>query len=132
VFFLLWYGYDPDRAVKYESAYTLLTVLTNMFVTCIIAFRVLRARRTLSKLIPMKDVRLYTGLVAILIESALPPSIFGIITAGLLLARQNSTAQPTEGLMISYNTFIGLFYIFCVSPSPQTVPSQETLANSIP
>ncbi|KAJ2917984.1 hypothetical protein MD484_g2437, partial [Candolleomyces efflorescens] len=113
VFFLLWYGYDPDRAVKYESAYTFLTVLTNLFVTCIIAFRVLRARRTLSKLVSTKDLQLYTGVVAILIESALPPSIFGLIAAGLLLARIDPTVQLTEGLMVSYNTFIGLFYVFC-------------------
>jgi hypothetical protein len=132
IFFLLWYGYDPDRAVKYEIVYTLLTVSTNLILTSLIVFRTLRTCHTLSKVLPAKRIQLYTGVVAILIESAVPPSIFGIITAGLLLARESLADQPSEGVMICYNTFVGLFYIFCVRPNLQILLSQGMTFGSPP
>ncbi|KAJ2918874.1 hypothetical protein MD484_g1510, partial [Candolleomyces efflorescens] len=56
----------------YELARVFLTVLTNLMVTSLISFYLIVARRELSKVLPGKDLNLYTGVVAILIESALP------------------------------------------------------------
>jgi hypothetical protein len=110
---------DSVRFRKYAIANTLLTVSTNVTVTTLITFHVLRARRTLAKILPLQDIRLYTGVVAILVESALPPSIFGIITAALMLRQDALTVPPSEGFLICFSTLSALFYIFCVSPSLQ-------------
>ncbi|RXW17209.1 hypothetical protein EST38_g8638, partial [Candolleomyces aberdarensis] len=75
-----WRAGDPFPAVtnRYTSAATILTVLTNVTVTSIISFYLIRARRGLSQVLPSRSLRLYTGVVALLIESALPLTIFGI------------------------------------------------------
>jgi hypothetical protein len=124
--------HDSVRAGKYTIANNLLTVSTNVTVTTLITFHVLRARRTLAKILPLQNIRLYMGVVAILIESALPPSIFGIITAALSLHRDALAIPPSEGLLICYETFAALFYIFCVSPSLQVVFLQRSLVDSPP
>jgi hypothetical protein len=98
-------------ATRYSAASTFLTVATNFVVTSIITFRLLRARHTLSKLLPTADARLYTGVISILIESAAPLTIFGVIAAIL----QQIDAQESPGYFVSLNLFVGLFYSFCVS-----------------
>jgi hypothetical protein len=105
---------------KYDTANILLLVATNVTVTTLITFHVLRARRTLLNILPLEDIRLYTGVVAILIESALPPSILGIITAALLMAWN---VPPSAELAICYYTVSSLFFIFCVSSRLHVVSS---------
>ncbi|KAJ2915205.1 hypothetical protein MD484_g5199, partial [Candolleomyces efflorescens] len=63
------------------AASTFLTVSTNIIVTSLITFRLVRARRALVKILPAADVHVYTGVIAILVESAAPLAIFGIIAA---------------------------------------------------
>jgi hypothetical protein len=92
----------------------LLTVTTNIMVTGLIVFRLLRARRTLSRLLPSADLRPYTGVLALLIESALPLSLFGIISSTLQQKLTNAS-QETDGFLVCYALFTGLFYSFCVS-----------------
>jgi hypothetical protein len=99
---------------RLAAASTLLTVTTNITVTGLIAFRLLRARRTLSKVLPSADLRLYTGVVAVLIESALPLSFFGVLAA-IMQQLDNHEFQVPEAFPVCYGLFIGLFYIFCVS-----------------
>jgi hypothetical protein len=119
---------------EYSIANILLTVSTNVTVTTLITFHLLRARRTLSKILPLEDIRLYTGVVAILIESALPPNIFGIITVALLLARDSLNVPPSKGFLIWYYLFSSLFYIFCVSSTlhVQVIFLQRGLIDSPP
>jgi hypothetical protein len=126
------HGHDSVRARKYGIANILLTVSTNVTVTTLITFHVLRARRTLAKILPLQDIRLYTGVVAILVESALPPSVFGIVTAALMLYNEALPVPPSEAFMISYYTVTALFYIFCVSPSLQVIFLQRSLVDSLP
>ena len=61
-------------------------------------------------------MRVYTGIVAILIESALPLSIFGIIE-GILMRLAASGGNLSEAFLGSYYFFAGLFYAFCVGSS---------------
>jgi hypothetical protein len=93
-----------------------LTVATSVIVTSLITFHLLRARRVFSKYLSSADMRLYTGVVAILIESALPLSFFGVIAAVLRRTIDITiAAKQTEGHVVSYVLFTGLFYSFCVS-----------------
>ncbi|KAJ2923835.1 hypothetical protein H1R20_g13262, partial [Candolleomyces eurysporus] len=53
-------------------------------------------------------MRIYTGVIAILIESALPLSLFGIISAIL-----QQITVTTDGYLVCWALFSGLFYSFC-------------------
>ena len=93
------------------AASTFLTVSTNIVVTSLITFHLVRARRALAKVLPSADMRVYTSVVAILVESAAPLTIFGIIAA--ILQRTQSAMSP--GFNVCESLFDGLFYSFCVS-----------------
>jgi hypothetical protein len=95
-----------------------LTVLTNVLVTTLITVRLLSARHTLSKVFSKKHLQLYTGVVVILIESALPLTAFGVIVGALLLAIA-SNLPPPAGYQVCLDIFYGLFYSFCVSSRVQ-------------
>ena len=113
------YQLDNDTANSESAASTFLTVSTNIIVTSFITFRLLRARRTLAKLLPSADAQLYTGVIAILIESAAPLTIFGIIAA-ILQQLHGSQRRPSISFLVCRYTFDGLFYSFCVSSSLST------------
>ena len=105
---------SPDTL--WVTVVTLLTFRTNAFVTTLITFRLIRARLEVSKLSPMEDTRVYTGTVAILIESAAPLSLFGIPTAILeLTGRRFRIVSNREAFTVVYMVFSGLFFAFCVS-----------------
>jgi hypothetical protein len=99
------------------AAATFLTVSTNIIVTSLITFRLLRARRALEKVLPSADMRVYTGVIAILVESAAPLSIFGIIAA-ILQQLYTQSYGPPEYYVLD-TLFEGLFYSFCVSSNNQ-------------
>ncbi|KAJ2935475.1 hypothetical protein H1R20_g1623, partial [Candolleomyces eurysporus] len=113
----------------YASASTFLTVSTNIIVTTLITIRLSRARRTLSKLLPSRNMQLYTGVVAILIESALPLSIFGIVAAVLMQLAVVPRPNPSEAELACYGLFTGLFYAFCTL-SPHMIIFRVTTGRS--
>lgn len=98
-----------------SGAATFLTVITNIIVTILITSRLLRARQKFSKLLPSSDGKqVYTGMIAIIIESAAPLTIFGIIVAAL---RESGIPllDASPGFVACTALFDGLFYLFCVS-----------------
>lgn len=59
---------------------------------------------------------MYTGVVAILIDSAAQVTVSGLIFAGLTISRAPGVeVQLTESLVIGYELFGSLFLGFCVS-----------------
>ncbi|KAJ2926143.1 hypothetical protein H1R20_g10959, partial [Candolleomyces eurysporus] len=119
-----------DSHVNYSVASTLLTVSTNIIVTTLITIRLLRARRTLTKLLPSADVRVYTGVIAILIESAAPLALFGLITAVTILGQITGTMNDSsEGVIVCMVLFDGLFYSFCAL-SPHMIIFRVTTGRS--
>jgi hypothetical protein len=96
-----------------SSASTFLTVSTNIFVTSLITFRLLRARRALAKVLPSADMGVYTGVIALLVESAAPLTIFGVIAA--ILQQISANSNESSGYHVCGGLFEGLFYSFCVS-----------------
>ncbi|KAJ2928169.1 hypothetical protein H1R20_g8915, partial [Candolleomyces eurysporus] len=95
-------------------------------VTGLISFHLLKARRNISKLLPSNDMHVYTGVVAILIESALPLSVFGVIFAAFTRAALNPRGP---GFIVAYYTFGCLFYSFC-SLSPHMIIFRVTTGRS--
>jgi hypothetical protein len=100
-----------------NAASTFLTVSTNIFVTSLITFRLLRARRALAKVLPSVDMRVYTGVIAILVESAAPLTIFGIVAA--ILQQSSAKSNNSPGYYVCQVLFDCLFYSFCVSSNNQ-------------
>jgi hypothetical protein len=121
------YGHNSVHSRRYRISNALLTISTNVTVTILIRFRVLRARCTLAKMLPLNNVRLYTGVVAILVESTLPPSIFGIVAVVLLLTAEHLNLPSSEGLVFCFYLFTGLYSIFCVSSSLQSYLSKHVV-----
>ncbi|KAJ2921030.1 hypothetical protein H1R20_g16063, partial [Candolleomyces eurysporus] len=109
-------------------AATALTVTTNVIITTLISVRLLRARRTLSKLLPSTDMHLYTGIVAILIESALPLTLFGILAA-VMQQLGDSAVGASVGFLVCEPLFSGLFYSFCAL-SPHMIIFRVTTGRS--
>ncbi|RXW20762.1 hypothetical protein EST38_g5074 [Candolleomyces aberdarensis] len=95
---------DKDRTTNPLPTVTqMLTVCTNVLVTAIISFHLYRARRTLSQMLPSHDTRLYTGVVAILVESAVPLALLGPITAALQLAPFPKNQSAAQALVVAYS-----------------------------
>ncbi|KAJ2936323.1 hypothetical protein H1R20_g778, partial [Candolleomyces eurysporus] len=109
-------------------AATALTVTTNVIITTLISVRLLRARRTFSKLLPSADMHLYTGIVAILIESALPLTLFGILAA-VMQQLGDSAVGASVGFLVCEPLFSGLFYSFCAL-SPHMIIFRVTTGRS--
>lgn len=119
-------SFNPTPDTRYITAATSLTIATNIFVTSIITYRLLHARRRLSKVCPSQDMQHYTGVVAILIESAAPLTIFGIPTAILDTVGRRGATNHREKYIIAYMTLSSLFVAFCVSASKFLPISKDT------
>ncbi|KAJ2915209.1 hypothetical protein MD484_g5191, partial [Candolleomyces efflorescens] len=113
---------------SHAVASTLLTVATNLIVTCCITFRLLVARRTVAQVMPSADARFYTGVITILIESAAPLTIFGIIV-GILQQIRHAEFLRSPGWIVCRYLFECLFYSFC-GLSPHMIIFQVTTGRS--
>ena len=97
------------------AASSYLTVSTNIIVTAFITFRLTRARRIFGELLPSAaDLRIYTGVIATLVESAAPLAVFGV-AAAITQQLGVSSRSKDPALYVFYYLFQGLFYSFCVS-----------------
>ncbi|KAJ2921346.1 hypothetical protein H1R20_g15747, partial [Candolleomyces eurysporus] len=107
-------------ALVYESAYAFLTVSTNLLITSLISFYLLNERRKFFAFLPPKELKMYTGVVAVLIESGLPLTIFGIVYAASLVVdpAKGSPEGANERYaanFVMFDIFGYLFYAFTVS-----------------
>ncbi|KAJ2921528.1 hypothetical protein H1R20_g15565, partial [Candolleomyces eurysporus] len=95
----------------------------------LITICLLCARRILAKLVPSADVQVYTGVIAILIESAAPLTVFGIITAAITLGQVAGILSTAGGITVSGFLFEGFFYSFCTL-SPHMIIFRVTTGRS--
>ncbi|TFK21424.1 hypothetical protein FA15DRAFT_624011 [Coprinopsis marcescibilis] len=109
-------------------AWIFLLVSTNIIITALISFRLLRARSRLAKLLPDRTNTLdtYSGVIAILIESAAPLSIFGLAFASNMIYSFNNATIPSE---LAQYILAGLFYSF-TALSPQMIIFRVTTGRS--
>ncbi|KAH6907427.1 hypothetical protein BKA70DRAFT_1104685 [Coprinopsis sp. MPI-PUGE-AT-0042] len=107
---------------------TTLSVAMNVMVTTLILHRLLRVRRDMLKLFPEREMPvLYSGIVTILIESAVPLAFFGVcfVMATFVLlyrqmrlqvaARVYSFAEVTSTLYYAFASISPLMIIFRVT-----------------
>lgn len=69
------------KTVNFGVPWASLSVSLNIIVTTLIIYKLLHGRKQLKKVLPRDALEMYTGISAILIESALPFSILGIVFA---------------------------------------------------
>ena len=63
---------------KLNTADISLTITSNILITALILFRLIRAQKKFTALLPHMDHKIYIGIVSILVESAAPVALFGI------------------------------------------------------
>ncbi|KAJ2913699.1 hypothetical protein MD484_g6710, partial [Candolleomyces efflorescens] len=114
---------------RLSSASTSLIVASNVLLTGLIAFRLIQARRTLAELLPSADTGPYTAVITLLIESALPLSMFGIVTAALLEGSGDELISVPDGRIVASSLFNALFFAFC-SLSPHMIIFRVTTGRS--
>lgn len=90
-----------------EAIWVFLNVATNTLVTGLISFRLITSRKELARVLPSKDLNLYTGIVAMLIESVLPLTIAGLVYASVLVSKPES---PTVASEVTNNLFSFIYY----------------------
>lgn len=101
---------------KTLSAWVILSVSFNCLATILILHRLYRTRKRVRAFIPARDLSLYLGVAAILIESALPLSVTGIIFAAINFIAQKSVPVRiintiSNILWFSTNASLSVFYI---------------------
>ena len=103
-----------DANIAYGSLFVFFSVALNVLVTGLIAFRLIQARRHLSAMLPsLETLPAHTGVVAILIESAVPLSIFGLGYAIILAVTKSGDPDLLEKEVANY-VFDALYFSFAV------------------
>jgi len=106
------------ETVNFGVPWAALSVSLNIIVTCLITFKLLSARRQLKQSLPEDSLRMYTGVSAILVESALPFSVLGIVFA--VTYGKNLDVGPA---------FLFVWAAFCAL-SPQFIIFRVTVGKS--
>ena len=122
-------GANHNVNSKHEAAWIFMNVATNIMVTSLISFHLLITRSSLSQIIPSKQLTLYHGVVAILIESALPLSVFGVIYASMLVGTVQEETKSLAMFDSARTVFSFLYYAFTVSLRLQPSPSLQSLTS---
>lgn len=125
------------------SAWVILSVSFNCLATLLILYRLYRTRRRVRALISAKDLSVYLGVAAILIESALPLSIAGIVFAAVNFIPNQSVpvrviSTISNVLWFAANESFIVFYLyismssrpFLQALSPQMIIFRVTMGRS--
>lgn len=99
------------------SVWTFLTIAMNIMVTSLISFRLIQMRRSIGQLMPSRNLaeHNYSGVLSILIDSALPLAVFGLGYAISLVVDAGVTNASTKRWQIVNIIFAMLYYSFTVS-----------------
>ncbi|TFK21647.1 hypothetical protein FA15DRAFT_758593 [Coprinopsis marcescibilis] len=111
-------------ALVTESSRNILSVLTTIFITVIICYRLNSDYKRLAKALPTKRLGVYTNAIRILVESALPLSIAGIAQVSVQIPQSVYGARKMAGftgdrkaLMVALSTTSLLWYaLLAISP----------------
>ncbi|KAG2003731.1 hypothetical protein CC2G_004313 [Coprinopsis cinerea AmutBmut pab1-1] len=117
---------------KINSALSMFTFLTNVTATSLIAYKLIRAHRDFSKSVPGRNVGVYRTVTRILIESALPLSLFGFLFALFgVLQLVYVTKSPASALpFLTASMVVGIFYTNFAALAPQLIIFRVTTGRS--
>ncbi|KAH6907481.1 hypothetical protein BKA70DRAFT_1283124 [Coprinopsis sp. MPI-PUGE-AT-0042] len=109
--------------VQTLQAWIFLSVAVNCMVTGLISWRLFRIRKDLAGILSREDLRIYLGVVAILVESALPLALSGIVFAAF--SGVSSTPRNRAGRNIAL-----LLWFTFNALSPQMIIFRVTTGRS--
>ncbi|KAH6884736.1 hypothetical protein BKA70DRAFT_1468175 [Coprinopsis sp. MPI-PUGE-AT-0042] len=119
-------------ALKASVASTALSVATNIMITLLILFKLVKARLNMSKALPdRKPPRLYSDVTSIIVESAAPLAVFGICSVIVTVIGLRPPEKLLERGRIHalIEAFGSLYYGFSVL-SPQMIIFRVTTGRS--
>ncbi|TFK30160.1 hypothetical protein FA15DRAFT_690794 [Coprinopsis marcescibilis] len=125
----------PQGSIQYniagEGTRTTLNVVTNVMITAFIAVKLFKAQRRLAKLLPERRGGVYRVVNSILIESALPLSLFGVAHAVVILIELAPDLPDRDFLnIIPAKAVFALLYHTFVALSPQMIIFKVTTGKS--
>ncbi|EAU83025.1 hypothetical protein CC1G_08962 [Coprinopsis cinerea okayama7 len=112
--------------------YSALTAGLNLIATVLIAYKIIQAQRTLSKALPGREMGRYSSAARLVIESAIPLTIFGlfdVIFSIFLYATRVESGLPN----IRHETVVnmaGILYFSFAALSPQMIILRVTTGRS--
>ncbi|EAU87086.1 hypothetical protein CC1G_05775 [Coprinopsis cinerea okayama7 len=112
------------------TTFTLLNVANNILCTGLITYRLVRARMEFSQSIPGRKLGVYSGVVAILIESALPLSLFGLISGVVMVSTPAPTTLEGANRIIKLDTVLRSIYESAAQLAPQMIIFRVTTGRS--
>ncbi|TFK21639.1 hypothetical protein FA15DRAFT_597519 [Coprinopsis marcescibilis] len=114
-----------------ESARCFLNVATNVLLTSIIASRIMATHRQLAKSLPAKHLAIYPTAVRILIESALPLSVAGVVQGAVILASTPwAEYKGDRNAAVAALGATSLVYYALLAISPQIIIFRVTIGRS--
>lgn len=69
-----------DKAISFGTPYYTLSIAVNVLSTSLICGRIFYTTRTMEEALGKENVKVYNGVIAILIESAAPYALIGFMT----------------------------------------------------
>lgn len=113
-----------------NSGWTISSAVVNILTTGTIAFRLIRANYRLQRAMPGRTGKFLSDVVTMIVESALPPAIFGILFAAFSVnGNVGDTVESATRFYATYFIFSLFFYGF-VALSPQLIIFRVTTGRS--
>ncbi|KAF9529545.1 hypothetical protein CPB83DRAFT_852289 [Crepidotus variabilis] len=117
-------GSTDVRSFRVFCAWAFSSVGVNCLVTALISYKLIRFRNEVLKHTPLFHSQISLGVVAILVESAVPLAICGIVAAGMGMKN-----HPTGAEASASTVFITLWFAFNAI-SPQLITLRVSLGRS--
>jgi hypothetical protein len=105
--------HESSAAITYSNtlkSWIFLSISVNVLITILISYRLFIVRRQNANVLSKEDLSLYYGIIAILVESALPLTIAGIAFACL-----SSPYADSGGAIVARNIALLLWFSLSVS-----------------
>ncbi|TFK22302.1 hypothetical protein FA15DRAFT_563240, partial [Coprinopsis marcescibilis] len=119
-----------------ETLRNILSVVTNIFVTSIISYRIVATHREVAKALPGQHLAMYTTALRVLLESALPLSIAGIVQAAIHVVplasgpgRIRDYTGDARALLVAGHTVSAVYYAL-QAIAPQLIIFRVTTGRS--
>jgi hypothetical protein len=130
---------DSEFGMKYRDsiipAWVFLSALTTLILTLLISFRLVVARRQISSAFAGHDTSHYSAVIAIVVESAAPYTIFGLIVASFVLVDKTPFVVMFGGIVTAFWQIAGAlapqFIIYRVSVGTSWIATVKTADSSI-
>ncbi|KAG2002272.1 hypothetical protein CC2G_004473 [Coprinopsis cinerea AmutBmut pab1-1] len=124
---------EVTKTQQLQIAYIFLSVTLNVIATSLISYKILVAKRSFSKALPSRNMRVYSAVARLVIESALPLTLSGLLCAIFTAINwahyQSPLGRPSLTIMATADTFGSLYYTFAAL-SPQMIIFRVTTGRS--